>query len=178
MIQPVHSFLRRFRRDEDGAALLIEFAIFVPLLFGAFLMAVELGIYSMRQMYLDRGLDIAVRYIRLNTHQTFTHNDIKGLICRNTGWLENCGNTLRLEMITVDPRQFARFDQQADCVDTSQPVQPVRGFTLGKSNQMMMLRACIRFDPVYPTSGLGHAFEKDGSGKARMVSTAAFVQEP
>lgn len=178
MIQPIHSLLRRFRRDEDGSAMLMEFAIFVPLLFGAFLMAVEMGIYSMRQMYLDRGLDIAVRYIRLNTHQTFTHNDIKQMICDNSGWLENCDETLRLEMTTVDPRQFARFNQEVDCVDTSQPVQPVRGFTLGRANQMMMLRACVRFNPVYPTSGLGHAFEKDGTGRAKMVSTAAFVQEP
>ncbi len=97
MIQPVHSLLRRFRRDEDGSAMLMEFAIFVPLLFGAFLMAVEMGVYSMRQMYLDRGLDVAVRYIRLNTHQTFTHNDIKEMICNNTGWLENCDDTLRLD---------------------------------------------------------------------------------
>ncbi|WP_386627379.1 TadE/TadG family type IV pilus assembly protein [Sulfitobacter geojensis] len=178
MIQPVHSLLRRFRRDEDGSAMLMEFAIFVPLLFGAFLMAVEMGVYSMRQMYLDRGLNVAVRYIRLNTHQTFTHNDIKEMICNNTGWLENCDETLRLEMTSVDPRQFASFDQEVDCVDTSLPVKPVRGFTLGKSNEMMMLRACIRFKPVYPTSGLGHAFEKDGTGRAKMVSIAAFVQEP
>ncbi|MCX7560847.1 pilus assembly protein [Sulfitobacter sp. F26204] len=174
----MNKILRRFRRDEDGSALLIEFAIFVPLLFGAFLMSVEMGIYSMRQMYLDRGLDIAVRFIRLNTNTKYTHDDIKQMICDNSGWLENCDETLRLEMTAINPRQFAQFDQDADCVDTSQPVQPVRGFTLGRQNELMMLRACVRFKPVYPTSGLGHAFEKDGTGRARMISTAAFVQEP
>lgn len=178
MIRPIKNFLRRFRRSEDGSAILIEFCIFVPLLFGAFLMAVEMGIYSMRQMYLDRGLDMAVRYVRLNTSADYTHDDIKQMICDNAGWLENCQETLRLEMVTVNPRQFGQFDQSADCVDTSEPVQPVRGFTLGMENQMMMLRACVKFDPIYPTSGLGYAFEKDGSGKAKMVSSAAFVQEP
>lgn len=178
MIGPVKTFLRRFRRSEDGSALVIEFMIFVPVLFGAFLMAVELGIYTMRQMYLDRGLDMAVRYVRLNTNTNYTHDDIKQMICGNAGWLENCDTTLRLEMVTVDPRQFAQFDQTADCVDTSEPVQPVRGFALGQENQLMMLRACVKFDPVYPTSGLGKALEKDGSGQARMVSSAAFVQEP
>ncbi len=178
MIQPLKNFLRRFRRSEDGSAILIEFCIFVPLLFGAFLMAVEMGIYSMRQMYLDRGLDIAVRYIRLNTTVSYTHDNIKEMICDNAGWLENCDETLRLEMVTVNPRQFAQFDQSADCVDTSQPVEPVRGFTLGLENQMMMLRACVRFDPIYPTSGLGYEFEKDGSGQAKMIAVAAFVQEP
>jgi hypothetical protein len=132
----------------------------------------------MRQMYLDRGIDIAVRYVRLNTSAGYTHQQIKTMICDNAGWLENCDETLRLEMVAVNPRNFAQFDQSADCVDTSEPVQPVRGFALGQPNEMMMMRACVRFDPVFPTSGLGYALEKDGSGQARMISTAAFVQEP
>lgn len=178
MTRPLTRFLRRFRRDEDGSALVIEFCIFVPLLFGAFLMAVEMGVYSMRQMYLDRGLDIAVRYIRLNTSTNYTHADIKKIICNNTGWLENCDQTLRLEMVSVNPRQFSAFDQDPDCVDTSEPARPVRGFALGKANEMMMLRACIKFKPLYPSTGLGYAFEKDGTGRARMIASAAFVQEP
>ncbi len=178
MITRTKNMLRRFRRSEDGSALVIEFMIFVPILFGAFLMAVEMGIYSMRQMWLDRGLDIAVREIRLNTNVAFEHDDIKQLVCDNAGWLEDCETTLRLEMNTIDPRQFAQFDQDVDCVDTAEDAQPPRGFTLGQENQMMMLRACVRFNPVYPTTGLGRGFEKDGNGKARMVSTAAFVQEP
>lgn len=178
MIRPMKKFLRRFRRSEDGSALVIEFMIFVPLLFGAFLMAVEMGVYTMRQMYLDRGLDIAVRFIRLNTQANYVHGDIKQMICDNSGWLENCDETLRLEMVELNPRNFAQFDQTADCIDTSEPIEPVRGFTLGQENQLMMLRACVKFDPLYPTSGLGFALEKDGSGQAKMVSSAAFVQEP
>jgi Flp pilus assembly protein TadG len=178
MIRSWRKILRRFRRSEDGSALVIEFCIFVPLLFGAFMMAVEMGIYSMRQMYLDRGLDIAVRAVRLNTNTNYTHNDIKQIVCDNAGWLENCDETLRLEMVTLNPRVFYQYNQAADCVDTSQPIKPVRGFQLGQQNQMMMLRACVKFKPVYPTSGLGFAFEKDGTGRATMISAAAFVQEP
>lgn len=178
MIAPVKKRLRLFRRSEDGSALVIEFCIFVPILFGAFLMAVEMGIYSMRQMYLDRGLDIAVRYVRLNTFANYTHDDIKQMVCDNSGWLENCSETLRLEMVQVNPRNFAQFNQSADCVDISEPIEPVRGFSPGQENNLMMLRACIKFDPIYPTSGLGYAFEKDGSGKAKMISSATFVQEP
>ncbi|MEP5732302.1 MAG: pilus assembly protein [Sulfitobacter sp.] len=178
MIRPLKKFLRRFARSQDGSAILIEFCIFVPILFGAFLMAVEMGVYSMRQMYLDRSLDIAVRFVRLNTNGNFTHTTIKDMICDNAGWLENCSESLRLEMVTVDPRAFAQFDQTADCVDTSEPVEPVRGFTLGQENELMMLRACIKFKPLYPTSGLGFALEKDGAGEAKMISSATFVQEP
>lgn len=178
MIRPVKTLLRRFRREEDGSAIMIEFCIFVPLLFTSFLMAVEMGLYSMRQMQLDRGLDIAVREVRLNTSRSFEHDDIKDMVCRNVGWLENCDTTLRLEMNRVNPRAFAQFDQTPDCVDTSEEAQAPRGFTLGQENQMMMLRACIKFDPIFPTSGLGKELSKDGSGQVRMTSTAAFVQEP
>jgi hypothetical protein len=46
------NLLRRFCRDEDGN-MMIEFVIFVPLLFTIFLTSVELGIYSMRQMWVE-----------------------------------------------------------------------------------------------------------------------------
>lgn len=170
--------LRRFRKEEKGAAILIEFCVFVPLLFGAFLMAAEMGIYSMRQMFLDRGLDLSVRYVRLNTNVPLTHRQLKDMVCDYAGFIEDCDTTLRLEMTPVNPRQFAAFNQQADCIDLSDDVQPVRGFTLGQQQELMMLRACVKFRPLFPSSGLGYAMEKDGSGRAKMISSAAFVQEP
>ena len=170
--------LLRFRRDEDGAALLIEFALFVPLLFASFLMAVEMGLYSMREMWLDRGLDVAVRQIRLNTDESFTHEEIKALVCAGAGWLEDCDSALRLEFTEVDPRSFAQFAGDAQCIDRSEPIEPVAGLNPGKPNQLMMVRACVKFDPVYPGTGLGFEFAKDGSGQSKMISVAAFVQEP
>ncbi len=178
MIARLKNRLRGFGRAEDGSALIIEFCFFVPILFGTFLMAVEMGVYTMHQMFLDRGLDLTVRHVRLNTNTPMTHNQLKDMICDYSGFLDDCDNSLRLEMTPLDPRNFAAFDEVADCVDTSQPVTPVRGFILGRNHEMMILRACVKFTPVFPTTGLGYALEKDGAGKARMVSTAAFVQEP
>lgn len=180
MITPIKTMLRRFRKDENGAAIMIEFVIFVPLIFSCFLMAVEMSIYSMRHMFLDRGLDIAVRHIRLNTNTTITHSQIKTMICDSAGFLDDCENTLRLEMAPLDPRQFAAFDQTADCIDVSQPVKDPRGFDLGREHQLMILRACHVFKPVFPSTGLGYQLAQDSNlgGNARMVSTAAFVQEP
>jgi hypothetical protein len=42
----------------------------------------------------------------------------------------------------------------------------------------MLIRACVKFKPVFPTTGVGKELEKDGTGRARMTSMAAFVQEP
>lgn len=178
MITPLKTFLRRFRRDENGGAILLEFVIFVPLIFTTFLMSVEMGIYSMRHMFLDRGLDMTVRYVRLNTNQNITHDQLKDMICDYSGFLEDCDSTLRLEMTPINPRQFEQFNQVADCVDLSQPVKDPRKFDLGQEHQLMIMRACVKFKPVFATTGLGYAFTKDGSGRARMISTAAFVQEP
>lgn len=178
MIRPMKHILRRFRKNEDGSALMLEFVIFVPLLFTTFLMAVELGIYSMRQMFLDRGLDVAVRHVRLSTNLPIAHDDLKDIICVNAGFLEDCQTTLRLEMATVSPRNFQGLSDDVDCIDTGQDSNPVQGFSLGREHDLMLLRACVRFDPVFPTSGLGASFDKDGGGKAHMVSMSAFVQEP
>ena len=170
---------RLFRRDENGSALMSEFMVFVPLLFGAFLMAGEMSLYTMRSMMLDRGTDVAVRAIRLNTGTPqITHEWVKETICRNAGWLEECEEQLKLEMVPVDPRNFAALDQTPDCVDVTLDPDPVRGFALGQAHEMMLMRACVRFKPVFPTSGLGRAFDKDSEGRAKMVSVTAFVQEP
>ena len=178
MIQRSIKAWRRFRGDEDGSAMLIEFAILSPLLFGCLLMSVEMSFYAIRHMLLDRGLDMTVRYVRLNTNTPMTHQTIKDKICESAIYLEDCSDTLRLEMIQVDPRNFASFDQSPDCVDTSEDPKPVRGWTLGVEHQLMLLRACARFKPFFPTTGLGYALQKDGAGRVTMVSSAAFVQEP
>lgn len=178
MITAISKRLRRFGKDESGAAMLIEFCVFVPLIFTAFFMAFEMGFYSQRQMYLDRGLDVAVRYIRLGTGTSFDHDEIKDVICANAGFLEDCDSSLRLEMQRVNPRSFTTLPNNADCIDTAEPIEPARGFSLGVSHDIMLLRACVKFDPVFPTTGLGNEFQTDGAGKVKMLSVAAFVQEP
>lgn len=177
MTLKLKSFLRRFRREEDGQ-MVVEFALAVPLMFTLFMTSVELGIYSFRQGFLDRGLDIAVRNVRLNTGANYSHSDIKNMVCEYSGFLENCDETLKLEMKPVSARNFAGFPNSADCVDTSLPVTPSTTFVHGAEHELMMLRACYSFDPVFPLAGLGRSFTKDGAGRVKMVSMSGFVQEP
>lgn len=191
MIRPLFSRLRRFTRREDGS-MTIEFVILVPALFSIFLASVEMGVYSMRQMFLDRGLDMTVRTIRLNTGIDqdgdgiidLDHARVKQMICANSGFLsggtvDNCAATMRLEMVERDPRAFVALDPVADCSDVPEDIDPPRGFVNGAEHQLMMMRACVKFDPVFPTTGLGLNFIKDAEGtKPALVSTSAFVQEP
>lgn len=179
MIQSLMRHLRRFKREENGQ-MLVEFALVIPLIFTIFMTSVELGIYQVRQMFLDRGVDMTVRLVRLNTGAEYTHADLKMLICEFSGFLENCDEQLKLEMAPADIRNFNGFTGAADCTDASQPVQPNRTFVHGGQNQLMLMRACYKFDPIFPSSGLGFEFSTNGddAGMARMVSVTAFVQEP
>jgi len=177
MIRKATRFLRRFGRDEDGH-MLVEFALAVPLIFTLFMTSVEMGIYALRQNFLDRGLDMAVRDIRLNTGANYTHTDIKNMICGYSGFLPDCSSALKLEMNPINPRSFSGFAGTADCADLSQPVTPSRSFVHGSEHQLMLMRACYMFKPVFKSTGLGYAFTKDGSGRVKMVSLTGFVQEP
>ncbi len=179
MMRVFKTALRRFARREDGQ-LIAEFALVIPLIFTIFLTTVELGIYSMRQMFLDRGLDMAVRQVRLNTSARFDHVAIKTMICNFAGFIDNCDSQLQLEMAPIDLRNFTGLDTTVGCTDAAQPVQPVTQFINGGQHEMMLMRACYKFDPIFPTSGLGYEMAEngDGAGMAKMVSMTAFVQEP
>lgn len=178
MISRILAPLRRFRRDENGGVILVEFCIMVPIIFFSFFMAIEMAVYSMREMSLDRAVNAAARFVRLNTNGDVSHDRVKQVVCANATFLDHCDTTLRLEMRPVMARNFAAFDQTPDCVDTSLPPQSVRRFQLGQEHELVIMRACVKFKPFFPTTGLGRDFAKDGSGSVRLVAVTAFVQEP
>ncbi|XDA96908.1 TadE family protein [Sulfitobacter sp. LCG007] len=177
MISRLATFIDEFRREED-AQIVIEFMVMFPLIFTLFMTSVEMGIYSFRQVFLDRGLDMAVREIRLSTGEIHTHDEIKERVCAYAGFLDNCDQTLRLEMTPINVRGFSGLAEEADCIDLSATPEPPRLFAPGSDHQLMVLRACVKIDPVFPTTGLGRHFAKDGAGKVQMIATSAFVQEP
>ena len=177
MFAKITSALRRFRQKEDGSAT-VEFAILFPAFVTILLSGVELGMITLQHSMLERGLDLAVRDVRLGTGTAPQHDEIKNRVCQYAGLLKNCDSTLRLEMMQVDLRDAVLWDTSPDCVDTSAAVQPVRTFVNGQENDMMILRACVKIDPIFPTTGLGKQLAKDGAGQVALVATSAFVQEP
>lgn len=177
MMRALFTRLRRFRRREDGSAT-IEFAITFPSLLFLILSAVELGFVTLQHAMLERAMDMTVRDIRLGTGTAPQHDDIKDLICTRAGFISDCSDNLRLEMIQVDPRNWSAPPADADCTDKSEDVEPVRSFVNGQDNELMILRACAKIEPVFPTTGLGANMVKDGAGHFALVSSSAFVQEP
>lgn len=177
MIKGFRTYLRCFARDDRGTAS-VEFILVMPIYIAVMVMAVELGLITMRHTLLERGLDIAVREVRLGTGTAPQHDDIKDLICANSLMLLDCQNKLQLEMRPADIRAFNTLDTSPDCTDSSEPTKPVREFTPGQQNELMLLRACLKYEPLFPDAFLGSAISTDGNGEASVIVTSAFVQEP
>lgn len=169
--------LRRFHRTEDGSAT-IEFVIIFPAFFTFFLSTFELGMLETRHVMLDRGLDMAVRQVRLGMLNPVTHENFKQEICDNAAIIPDCMNQMKLEMIAVDPRAWVSIPAAADCVDREDDSIALREFTPGASNQLMFLRACALFDPYFPTTGLGASLPRVSAGAYGLISMSSFVIEP
>ena len=177
MIARILQPFRTFRSREDGNVT-VEFAIVVPLFMMILMSTVELGLITIKQSMLERALDLTVRDLRLGTGAAQQHDDIRDTICARSGFIDNCNTSLRLEMVQVDPFNWVAIDETPDCVNTVEEVQPVRSFTSGQSNELMFIRACMKFKPVFPTWGLGDSLEKDIDGRVSLFASSAFVQEP
>ncbi len=169
---------KRFWRAENGNAT-IEFAITFPAMLLFMLSGIELGLMTLNHSSLERAVDLTVRDIRLGTGSVPQHDQIKDLICDRAGFINNCRSNLRLELIQVDPRNWTGVPREATCTDASREVQPKINFRNDAGdNDLMILRACAKISPVFPTTGLGKNISRDGAGQYALVSTSAFVQEP
>ncbi|MEC7256596.1 MAG: TadE/TadG family type IV pilus assembly protein [Pseudomonadota bacterium] len=179
MITTVWNRVRRFGRAEDGAAV-VEFAITFPAMLMLLLSSVELGMVSLQHAMLERAMDQTVRDIRLSTGTAPQHDEIKDLLCERAGFIDSCRENMLLEMVQVNPREWGEgISDTPTCTDKSEEVAPKVQFKNDAlENDLMILRACAKIDPIFPTTGLGKNIKKDGAGQFSLVAISAFVQEP
>ena len=177
MMHRIKTALGLFRKADSGTAS-VEFVLVFPVFLTLMLFSIELGFVTLRHTLLERGLDMAAREIRLSTGSVPQHNAIKQSICDNAVFILNCSTNLRLEMDTADLRDFNSLSSDVQCTDKAEEAAPVFKVVPGQQNQLMLLRACLKYDPLFPGATLGNALSKDTSGQVRIVSMTAFVQEP
>ena len=170
--------LRGLCRAENGSST-IEFVILFPFFILIFTSAFEASILTTRQVMLDRGVDLAVRELRLGIGDTPTHDQLKAKICNYAGLIPNCDNSLHIELEKVSTDDFAMRTGQVQCVDRDQDIVPAQSFTPGTKNDLMLVTVCAVFRPLNPTSGLGLKLPKvNGGSYYGLVSMSAFVNEP
>jgi hypothetical protein len=170
-------FLARFLRREDGTATM-EFVIYFSVFFLVLAAGVEIAYLNLRHAMLERGLDLATRDIRLSTGDIPSYEDVRTRVCEEAAILDSCSENLRLEMVQVHPRDLSGMPIEADCRNAEEDPRPVRNFQHGQDNDLMLIRACLKFKPMLPTTGLGKELNTDAEGYAHLIVTSAFVQEP
>lgn len=170
--------LRRFARREDGS-ITVEFAIVFPALIFLTLSSFELGMVMLRNAMLDRGVDRAVRDVKIDTGTTVDIDTLRTSICAKAGIIPDCQNQLRIEMTMVDLRNWQALPTTYSCNDRALTTQPLSTFTPGGANDVMILRVCALFDPIFPTTApfLFRPPEHNGGAYA-LTASNAFVMEP
>jgi Flp pilus assembly protein TadG len=165
-------------RTEDGTAT-IPFVIFLPFYMLLVTSSVEMGMLMVRHVMLERGLDLAVRDLRLGTWTPPDQDELKRVVCNNAGIIPDCTNVIMIELRPVDTNTWEPLSSGPTCVDRSAVIAPDDpAFTSGGEDELMLVRACVKFRPLFPTSGAGFAMPKDDAGDYALISATAFVNEP
>lgn len=170
-------FAARFRRSEEGSAS-IEFVLYFTIFFMVLSAGVEIAYINLRHAMLERAVDLATREIRLSTGEIPSYDSVRAQICEEAVVLDACEANLRLEMVQVDPRDTGSMPYDTDCQSASEEPRPVRNFTPGIDNDLMLLKVCLKYKPMMPTSEFSQALNMDENGYAQLIVTSAFVQEP
>jgi len=169
--------MARAARDEDGTAT-IPAVIFIPFFLILVMSSVEMGMLMIRHVMLERAVDMSVRGLRLGLWTPPTHEELRRTICSMAGVIPDCLNTVLIELRPVSKETWEPLSSGPTCVDRAEEVQPVTTFSPGIGDEMMLIRACAKFDPIFPTTGLGFHLPKDNTGAYALVSSTAFVNEP
>ena len=178
MFKIMKSWLRLKIRSEEGTST-IPFILFVPRFMALITSSLEMGRLLFRQMTLERGVDMAVRDLRLGSWAPTGSDQLKQRICNYSGGIPNCMSEMHLDLWIVSKQTWAPLTTgNPVCVDRTAPIEPNVSLTTGQSNDLMMVRACVKFKPLLPTSGFGFGMFKDATGAYALVSSTAFVNEP
>jgi hypothetical protein len=178
--------VRRFLDDETGTAT-IEFCFAIPIVMTIFMASVEASLYMARHAMMERSIDIVVRGIRLGNYDDLTHSELKTLICQGGMLAESvqtCVNSMQIWMQPINTANFSMVAPPHYCVDRSQPINPLleptgTEFAYGSDNEIMLMRICLKEDPMVPTSIIGAAMiEAEPDGDYALVTTTLFVNEP
>jgi Flp pilus assembly protein TadG len=169
---------RRFRRDETGTST-VEFVILFPMFMAIFFAAFESGYMMIRNVMLERSVDLAVRDLRLGTPAPPNATQFRDAVCENVYFIQNCQQVVRVQLAPVNMSTWAPLPGAPDCRNFNSTNQAPPTYLTGGNNELMMVRVCAMFQPMFPTTGLGLNMQYLGSGgNYAIVATTAYVNEP
>lgn len=168
-----------FGPSEHGTST-VEFVLVFPAFMMIFISAFESGMMMVRNVMLERGVDLAVRSLRLGTPVPPSFEEFKQQICDNALVISNCMTVVQVELEPVSTSNWTVLPGDAKCIDQESPIDPVdeTTYALGGNDDLMLVRVCALFQPMFPSTTLGMQMPDDGNGNYSLVVTSAFVNEP
>jgi hypothetical protein len=163
---------------EKGTASL-EFVLCVPVILAIFIASIESGVLMTRFILLEQSLDITMRNLRLGQYTDPDADLIKEEICKHSIILRDCEATLHIELQPVSTTTWTMPTESVGCVNRDdEAVQPSLTFNPGAAHEIMLIRACVIQDAIFPTTGIGLRLPKDAAGGYYLTASSAFVNEP
>ena len=181
--------VRRLARGEGGTAT-VEFVILFPAFILVMTNAIEGSVVMMRWTMLDRGLDMAVRELRLSADEPPEFEEFRDLVCSfstltdDKAALAACREALHVELVPVEEDgSWTPLDEVPACADREEEIEPMidprsEHYDTGFAQALMMVRVCVTADPLLPNFGLGAMLPKDTSGRYSLIAVSVFVREP
>lgn len=174
---PARTLADRFVRSDIGAAT-VEFVILVPLVLMMLFSSIDFGAVMLRQIFLDRAVDMAAREVRLG-QMTGGFVGFRDRICARTILLSNCQGTIAIEMRPIDTDTWAGLNAPARCINRSEDIAPQLTFNPGAGAQeLMLIRVCISADPFISLTGMVMGMQQMETGGYALVARSAWVNEP
>jgi hypothetical protein len=165
------------RRDLGSASL--EFAIAVPVVMAMLFSSIDYGAVMLRQVFLDRAVDMAAREVRLGQINAAGFTGFRDRICARTLLLRNCQGTIAIEMRPIDTTTWAGLNTPARCINRQDEITPALEFVPGAGQQeLMLIRVCVAADPFIRMTGYVMGMTQNPDGIYNLVSRAAWVNEP
>ena len=134
----IKACLARFGRDEAGTVS-VEFVLVFPMFFGFFLMTYESGMISARHVMLERGVDLAVRDVRIGRLPNPTRDELRTRICDVALIIPDCENQLEIELIRRDPITWTPVNTTARCLDRGEVNPTEIDLATTANNQLMVM---------------------------------------
>ena len=171
----------RFLGDTRGNATL-EFVVLFPWLLFMIFQIAELGVFMAQSAMLHRGVDMAMREVRLQPASTDVAT-VRNRICEEAFLLFNCAERLQIQVTPITSAADMQGLDPMECVDRSEETfTPADKFTAPGTEQLTFVRVCLAASPLFPATGLGaqlpRIYDSEGNEDYGIVAETAFFSEP
>ncbi len=174
----------RRARDEDGAST-VAFVLIFPVFIGIVLAGAEAGWLMTRYMMVERGVDIAMRDVRLGlAGDEVTYTELVDRICDATSVVDDCSTNLVVATQVLEDDAEAVDPDPAPCFDNSFSASEIASFNPAdeyeeaETSQTVVVKVCAVVQPIFKDFGLSAVLRLDGAGGFPIRTASAFKHEP